>query len=204
MPEHADARAHLHVPPHAGTTGLGPQFAGVVHWARPITPTSPHVLLASVEDSLAQISRCLDAESALVVWESAVRTERLSVDALRRVRWTSRAAAQSAERVNGLSDSGLETIFVSRLAPWRLPVRQQVVIAGHRVDALIGERLVVQIDGFAFHSSAPQRTRDAAHDAELQLRGYTVLRFTYAQIIHDWPAVERTLARAVAMGAHLP
>ena len=38
---------------------------------------------------------------------------------------------------------------------------------------------------------------------ELSLRGYTVLRFTYAQVVHDWPAVERAIARAIAAGAHL-
>jgi very-short-patch-repair endonuclease len=37
----------------------------------------------------------------------------------------------------------------------------------------------------------------------LVLDGYTVLRFTYSQVIHDWDAVERTIARAVASGAHL-
>ena len=105
--------------------------------------------------------------------------------------------------MTGLSDSGLETIFVVRLEPWGLRLRQQFVIAGRPVDLLIGERLVVQIDGFAFHSTPAQRGRDVAHDAELRLRGYTVLRFTYAQVVHDWPAVERTIARAVAAGAHL-
>jgi hypothetical protein len=37
----------------------------------------------------------------------------------------------------------------------------------------------------------------------LRLRGYTALRFGYAQVIYDWPTVERTVARAVAAGLHL-
>ncbi len=81
-------------------------------------------------------------------------------------------------------------------------IRQQVFIAGRRVDLLVGERLVVQIDGFAHHSTSEQRTKDVALDAELVLRGYTVLRFTYAQIVYDWDAVERTIARAISTGAH--
>ncbi len=36
------------------------------------------------------------------------------------------------------------------------------------------------------------------------MRGYTVLRFTYAQIMHDWDGVERTVSSAVARGLHLP
>ncbi|MCR2764070.1 endonuclease domain-containing protein [Microbacterium sp. zg.B48] len=118
------------------------------------------------------------------------------------MQWTARAARECAAAVTGLSGSALETLFVVRLRPWGIPIRQQIVLAGRRVDVLIGERLVVQIDGFAFHSSAADRGRDVAHDRELVLRGYTVLRFTYAQVIHEWPAVERAVARAVAAGAH--
>ena len=81
-------------------------------------------------------------------------------------------------------------------------MRQQVVIAGRPVDVLIGDRLVVQLDGFEYHSKPADRRRDLEHDAELVLRGYVVLRFSYAQVLHDWPAVERTVARAIAAGAH--
>ena len=202
VPEGEASALHLHVPPHAASTGLGSDFAGVVHWTVAIASGPPHTLVDSIEDVLEHVARCLDPESALVVWESALRTERLSVEAVRRTRWLSRSASRLAQQVAGLSDSGLETIFVVRLSGWGLPIRQQIAIAGHRVDVLIGDRLVVQLDGFAFHSTAAQRTRDAAHDAELRLRGYTVLRFTYAQVVHDWPGVERVIARALAAGAH--
>lgn len=201
VPEGVDENPHFWVDPHARSPDVGD--AGVVHWRVPVAPAPIRSLLDSTENALAHIAGCLTRESALAVWESAVRTERLSVDALRRVRWISVAAQECAASVNGLSDSGLETLVVIRLRPWGLPLRQQIVIAGHRVDLLIGERLVVQIDGFAHHSTAAQRGRDLAHDAELVLRGYTVLRFTYAQVIHDWPAVERSIARSIAAGGHL-
>lgn len=44
---------------------------------------------------------------------------------------------------------------------------------------------------------------DIAHDTELALRGYTVMRLSYAQIVHDWPAVERSIRRALAARLHL-
>lgn len=203
MPQPEGFGIHLHLLPHAASPGLGSSFDGVIHWSVPVAPGPPHALVNSVEDTLEQIARCPDSESALVVWESAVRTEGLAVEAMRKVRWKSRSAGDLAQRVTGLSDSGLETIFVTRISAWGVRIRQQVVLAGRPVDALIGEWLVVQLDGFAFHSTAAQRARDAAHDAELRLRGYTVLRFTYAQVMHDWPAVERTIARTLATGAHL-
>jgi len=137
------------------------------------------------------------------VWESASKIEHLEPAALRLVKWRTVRARDIAEAVGGLSDSGLETILVTRLRAAGLVVRQQVVIAGRPVDGLVGERLVVQADGWEFHSSAAQRRKDIAHDAELRLRGFTVLRFSYDQIVHDWPAVERTVLRAVAAGFHL-
>lgn len=199
VPEKLDAGIHVRLAPH----GASPHRDVVAHWDRPIVPTAPRSLIESIEDTLNHVVRCLPREDAFVVWEAAARSERLSADTLRRVRWTNRLAHEFAKQVNGLSDSGLETIFVVRLRPWGLPIHQQIVLAGRRVDVLIGARLVVQIDGFAFHSSAADRGRDMAHDRELSLRGFTVLRFTYAQIVHDWPAVERAIARAIAAGAHL-
>ena len=149
------------------------------------------------------IAACLVFEEALATWESACRVERLAPEALRSVRWTSVRARELAAEVRGLSDSGLETLLVVRLSGWGVPLVQQATIAGRRVDLLIGERLVVQVDGYAHHSSAAQRARDLEHDAELRLRGYTVLRFGYAQVVHDWPSVERVIGRALAANLHV-
>lgn len=79
----------------------------------------------------------------------------------------------------------------------------QVFLAGRTIDFLIGTHLIVQIDGWSFHSSSADRTRDIAHDAMLRMRGYTVLRFSYAQVIHRWPEVENALSQAIARGLHL-
>ncbi len=201
MPDDVDVRRHLAILPHARPGSRGED--DIVHWTRPVAPASSHSLEESVEDALAHIALCARPESARILWESAIRVESLSVEALRAVRWAIPAARALAQSVTGLSDSGLETTFQVRLGPWGLPIRQQVILAGRPVDFLIGDFLVVQIDGYAHHSSAAQRGRDVQHDAELRLRGYTVLRFTYAQVLHDWIAVERTIARAVAAGLHL-
>jgi very-short-patch-repair endonuclease len=137
---------------------------------------------------------------ALVLWESAANIEKLAGDYLRGLAWASRAARNLAAQVTGLSDSGLETLLVEPLRRAGLRVRQQIVLAGRPVDLVIGDRLVVQLDGYAFHSSSAQRSSDIAHDAQLRLRGYTVLRFSYAQVVHDAANVLLTLRRAVAAG----
>lgn len=203
MPEGIDDGLHLHLHPGASSARLDPTWRGVLHWTKPIAPGPRTALAGAIEDALDHIARCVPHDGALALWESAAKNEQLSPEALRRVRWLSRAASDLAREVTGLDDSGLETIVVRPLLRWGLPVRQQVMIAGHRVDVLIGERLVLQIDGYQFHSDAAQRAADIAHDAELRLRGYTVIRVSYSQVVRDWSAVERIVRRAVAAGLHL-
>lgn len=202
MPEDIDPNLHLHLTPGSGSAHLPEQWPGVVHWTKPIAPAGGS-LVGSVEDALAHIARCLPFDQALVLWESASRIERLAPEALRRIRWPGPAARELAAAVEGLSDSGLETLVVVPLRRWGLRIRQQVYLAGRPVDVLIGDRLVLQIDGYEHHSSSAQRSADIAHDAELRLRGYTVVRVSYRQVVHEWHAVERMLRRAVAAGLHL-
>lgn len=99
------------------------------------------------------------------------------------------------------ADSGLETVVIPRLRWLKLPLRRQVVIAGRPVDVLIGDRLVLQIDGG--HHIGAQRDADNAHDAQLKLMGYHVIRVSYRQVIDDWPSVHDVIALAVAQGLHL-
>ncbi|MFK0239786.1 endonuclease domain-containing protein [Microbacterium sp. NPDC090281] len=82
-----------------------------------------------------------------------------------------------------------------------LPITPQVWIIGHRVDFLIGERLVVQIDGG--HHVGSQRTSDIAHDAELMLRGYHVIRIGYDQLMNQWASVQSRILVAIAQRLHL-
>jgi very-short-patch-repair endonuclease len=174
-----------------------------VHWARGPMPTSRSALIDPVENVLFHVARCQPEAHALAVWESAIRVRGLSRDYLRGIRWASTAATKILEQVSELADSGLESHVVHPLLRPGLPVRQQVTIDEHDVDVLIGDLLVVQIDGFAVHSDAAQRRRDIRDDARLVLRGYTVLRFDFAQVMSDWASVEVTILGAVAQGLHL-
>ena len=199
MPEGGDDRIHLHFPP--GSTGPRAPWDGIAHWSRPIAPVG-RSLMATVEDALAHIAVCQPPAVAHVVWESAARAERLAPEALRAIRWPSRAARGLAAEVNGLAGSGVEVLVWRPLRRLRGQGRQQVYLPGEHADALVGAWLVIQIDGWAHHSTSAQRSKDIAHDAELRLRGYTVLRFSYAQVVHDALAVERTVQRALAAGLH--
>lgn len=199
MPEGVGASLHVAVK----RDSQAPPADVVAHWSTPLVPLPAHHLVESVPDCLEHVASCLPFEQALIVWESALRHERLHPDAVAKMSWRTPASKRLASTATGQSDSGLETIFVVRLTPWGVLVRQQVLIAGHRVDVLIGDRLVVQLDGFAYHSTPQDRHRDLAHDRELIARGYTVLRFSYRDVVTDWAGVERAITTVIAQGLHL-
>lgn len=55
-------------------------------------------------------------------------------------------------------------------------------------------RVVVECDGFAYHSSKESFTRDRKRDRALAARGYEVLRFSGAEIFHNPVEVSTELA----------
>ena len=61
-------------------------------------------------------------------------------------------------------------------------------------------RLIVEIDGFAFHSTRQAFERDRARDQQLQAAGYRVLRITWRQIQHQPEALIATLAASLQAG----
>ena len=63
-------------------------------------------------------------------------------------------------------------------------------VAGHEVDFLWREqRLIVEIDGRAFHSDRRAFERDRIRDAELAAAGYVVVRVTWRQLLDHPDAV---------------
>jgi very-short-patch-repair endonuclease len=77
-----------------------------------------------------------------------------------------------------------------------------VQVGRHTVDFLWRDRrLVVEIDGYRFHSSRKSFERDRLRDAELAARGYRVIRITWRQLIEEPYAVVARLSLALAAAA---
>ena len=187
---------HVAALPHA--RGNKPNGV-IVHWANALVPRHPDALEDPIENVLARVAACQHYESAMTVWESALRQGLVERDALKQFPLTGRAR-EILECAVPFSDSGLETLFFVRLRWLGVRILPQAWILEHRVDFLIGERLVVQIDGG--HRVGFQRSRDIAYDALLLAAGYHVIRVSYEQVIDDWPVVQDRIARAVAAGIH--
>jgi very-short-patch-repair endonuclease len=98
-----------------------------------------------------------------------------------------------------LTDSELERRFLDLVRRAKLPKPQtQQRVAGFRVDFFWPERqLVVETDGLRYHRTAAQQSKDRHRDRALIAAGFTVLRFTHAQVQYRRDDVVRTLRRVL-------
>ncbi|MFD0482968.1 DUF559 domain-containing protein [Kineococcus sp. GCM10028916] len=70
---------------------------------------------------------------------------------------------------------------------------------GRPDDFVVDEWLVVEVDGFTFHSARERRDDDLRRDAELRRRGFVVLRFSWSQVVRQrewWLGVVRDVHTA--------
>lgn len=92
-----------------------------------------------------------------------------------------------------LTRSEAERRLLAALATGGLSLPETNVNVGrYEVDFLWrAERVVVEVDGYAFHSTRSSFERDRLRDAELQARGFAVVRVTWRQIV-DTPVATVT------------
>lgn len=188
-----------HVAAHLGA-GSKDTGGAIVHWGRPVIARQPGQLVDPIENVLTLIADCQPFEHALAAWEAALQKGMISRAAMARLKLRPRARTVLAAMAP-FSDSGLETIVRTRLRKFAVAVAVQIWIEGHHVDFLIGDRLVLQVDGK--HHVGKQRDEDIEHDRALMLLGYHVIRVSYVQIVEQWPQVQDQILRAMAQGLHL-
>jgi very-short-patch-repair endonuclease len=118
------------------------------------------------------------------------------------VRGTSRRLQALVDRYEGptLTRSEAEERLLALLRAARLPPPELNVRVGRReVDCLWRDAaLVVEVDGYAYHSSRAAFERDRLRDAELQAAGYRVVRVTWRQLTEEPAALVARLAQALA------
>lgn len=143
------------------------------------------------------LARTLPLAQAVASADSAVRHGLVNVGQLRsaalRARGTgARKMRRVAELLDGRCESVLESLLRVMLVEAALaPDESQVVIrdrAGHfvgRVDLWYAIGLVVEADGFAFHSERADYRRDRRMANALEVLGVGLLRFTWEDIVHD-------------------
>ena len=83
-------------------------------------------------------------------------------------------------------DSPIEYKFHKECFKQGITVEKQKEIAQYRIDFYMEvnhHKLVIELDGSRFHQTNDQITRDVKRQRELQMMGYTVIRFSGTEIV---------------------
>ncbi|MGC4961637.1 DUF559 domain-containing protein [Gordonia sp. DT101] len=150
--------------------------------------------------------KCLDEEGIVVVCDSILHQdllERSDLDAVfigapRRIR-------RLLDRCDANAESGTETMVRFRLRALGMRVRvQQRIIGVGRVDLLVGDRLIIEIDSVEYHDRSPEQIeKDRRRDEEAARLGYVTLRFSYQRVVHEWEQAEATVLDLVRRREHV-
>jgi very-short-patch-repair endonuclease len=177
-----------------------------LHRATDISASSP-VVAGPVRPPAAALARfvtCGERAGVLVALDSAVNRRLVSVeDVAARVRGHGRARGMALlALVDGRSQSVIETLARLALRDAGLSVEPQAKISGvGRVDLLVEGKVVVELDGFAYHGDRAAYREDRRRDRSVVAHGLVVLRFTYEDVVRDPGCVVRAVARALAAHA---
>ena len=155
--------------------------------------------VVDVETALIQLHHCEGDESFFASLESALNLRTLSRAGLLRIRRVLPASARwLVDLARTDAQSGLESLLRLRLHIIGIALSSQVRIPGvGRVDFVVGDRLIIEVDGKQNHASSERRHADMVRDAAASRLGYETLRFDYAQIVHDWPTVQAAIQAAM-------
>jgi very-short-patch-repair endonuclease len=187
--------------PADGTLPFRPTPAVVLHRTAPeIIDGAAGSGIAPALTMLEHAFRSLPPEHALAVLDSALHHRFLRAADLATL--AARLPARLGPVVtaaDGRADSGIETItrYLLRLAGLHVVVHPVLGGIGE-VDLLVEGRLVVELDGKEFHDPDEAFERDRRRDLVAALTRYRSLRFTWRQVLFEWPAVEAAVFAALA------
>lgn len=167
----------------------------VSHYFRGSVPLG----LVEIETALVQLHHCQGDEAFFASLESALNLRRLSRSAVQRIRQSLPSYARwLVDLARADAQSGLESVLRFRLHLLGFVLACQVDIRGvGRVDFVVGDRLIIEVDGRENHTGTSRRHHDLMRDAAASAVGYETLRFSYAQVIHAWPTVQAAILGAV-------
>lgn len=181
----------------------------VVHWNRYPWPEVPGSPVVSLHTALANIIRSSPHDGAMTSVDSALN---FRLDAHPIFTKTDlggvlaelpRKYARVAIDADGRAQSGLETLARLRLKRLEIRVRLQVRVKGvGRVDVLVGDRLVLELDSREHHLGR-QYHEDRRRDLELIDQGFLVLRVSYERVMFEWDSIERVVLAVVRRHDHL-
>lgn len=175
----------------------------IVHWNdSDVTGTR---FSLGIRAALKQMCLCQSPEWVVAAADSALRLGFLTTSEWEEdIAGLPRRLRRLLARVDARAESIIESLTRFRLQQLGFSPSLQLPIRGvGRVDMVIGTRLIIEVDGYAYHSDPEAFEADRRRDARLSALGYHVLRFSYQQIMRHWSEVRAAITAAVARGDHL-
>lgn len=153
--------------------------------------------------ALLAAQQCCSRNELVAIGDSALR-HGVGVHALEQIaRFGTSKLKDAFSLLDPNSDSGIESIMRMHLRPLQVRVRSQVWILEWPVDLLVGDWLVIELDGYKYHSSPQHARRDKEKDRALQAAGFTVLRYSHDCVMKRWESNEPQLLQFIREGRHL-
>lgn len=204
-------RTHVLVPRDRGTRN-GRDHGARLHRSA-VRPGVAQVAgrVQAVDRALARLVVCRPVDESVVALDSALAQGKATLDDV--AAHVPRTAPARVWEVLALGDAGsqspIETLARLALRGAGFRLRTQVAFDGvGRVDLLVEEVVVVECDGFAYHSGRAEYRDDRRRDRVLHAGGLVVLRFTFEEVVRDpgcvVRAVRAVLAERVRSGAAAP
>ena len=183
-----------------GRGGRARPAAGCVrHWSGHAPIGYPVDDLLTAMD---QLTRCAPLVPIVICADSIANLGLAREEEILAVLQRTARGRRAAELFDGSSQSGIESIARVALRRRRVRLRSQVRIAGvGHVDLLIGDRLVLELDGTQWHKG-DNFEEDRRRDLALVARGYLVVRISYLQVTESWADVEHELLAIIRRGDH--
>ncbi|AWB94537.1 hypothetical protein DCE93_01665 [Agromyces badenianii] len=207
-----DARLHVRVPgsasrlrsPDDRSVPLAPSHSVCVHYRERPGGAGDLPARDGLPRALAEMFSCAGPLPAMIAVDSALNSGELGAAGRAELRTlVGGAHRRLVDAADAGCDSGLETIARMLLVSRRVRHRTQAWIAGvGRVDLLIGDRLVVELDGAGFHIDRPDFEKDRRRGLELARQGYLLVRLTYRMVVNDGETTRATLLALIARGDH--
>lgn len=199
-----DGRIHVTAP-----NRHGPQPKGVTaHRTSTLSPAevriSNHLPLTNPARTIVDLADFLDERELGRALEEAVVQRLLSLAEIHAIlgrRGYKRLIRSLARHTSPhVTRSELERLMYRLIRAAGLPLPEvNARILGYEVDFLWRkEGLVIEVDGYRFHSSRPAFERDRAKGNKLVAAGLALMRFTWWQMTNEPYAVVARIAQALA------
>jgi hypothetical protein len=190
---------------HSSTTLIAPDIATVD--GIPCTSVARTLVDVGDREPPRLVERAVDQAEVMGVFDLIAISEALERAGPRRGRGVLKAILAELGQPT-LTDRELEELMLelTRTAGLHQPeVNAWITGDGwaYKADFLWrAERLVVETDGRAFHSSRRAFEHDRLRDQRLILAGYTVVRFTWRQLVREPERVQTVVRNLLARLAH--